>query len=298
MASAFCNVLTKAAKMSDNVPAFYRHAAFKRSKLPLGGFDSIIMRANPPVDNIALNFLDSVRLDTFIMNDLDGLRVANNKLYTACFSGPAADYIPVTHVSKNKEYLAKVLEETESDKMILKPLNAYGGQGVILIEKTARQSFRSLLDFYIGDENTSNYVILQEYVEGAEDGDVRILMLNGEPIGAMRRVPSKGDVRSNVHAGGSAVRHALSREEKELCRHIGPKLVRDGLYFAGLDVINNKLIEVNVLSPGGIARINRLNRVKLQKKVIDFVENVVHAKELVIQRKNQFRKVIEDADAV
>jgi glutathione synthase len=155
-----------------------------------------------------------------------------------------------------------------------------------------------LLDFYIGDENTSNYVILQEYVEGAEDGDVRILMLNGEPIGAMRRVPSKGDVRSNVHAGGSAVRHALSREEKELCRHIGPKLVRDGLYFAGLDVINNKLIEVNVLSPGGIARINRLNRVKLQKKVIDFVENVVHAKELVIQRKNQLRKVIEDADAV
>ncbi len=298
VASAFCNVLTKAAKMSDNVPAFYRHAAFKRSKLPLGGFDSIIMRANPPVDNIALNFLDSVRLDTFIMNDLDGLRVANNKLYTACFSGPAADYIPVTHVSKNKEYLAKVLEEAESDKMILKPLNAYGGQGVILIEKTARQSFRSLLDFYIGDENTSNYVILQEYVEGAEDGDVRILMLNGEPIGAMRRVPSKGDVRSNVHAGGSAVKHVLSREEKELCRHIGPKLVRDGLYFAGLDVINNKLIEVNVLSPGGIARINRLNRVKLQKKVIDFVENVVHAKELVIQRKNQFRKVIEDADAV
>ena len=128
---------------------------------------------------------------------------------------------PYTNVSKNKEYLAKVLEETESDKMILKPLNAYGGQGVILIEKTARQSFRSLLDFYIGDENTSNYVILQEYVEGAEDGDVRILMLNGEPIGAMRRVPSKGDVRSNVHAGGSAVKHVLSREEKELCRHIG-----------------------------------------------------------------------------
>jgi len=122
--------------------------------------------------------------------------------------------------------------------------------------------------------------------------------LDAAMASAMRRVPSKGDVRSNVHAGGSAVKHVLSREEKELCRHIGPKLVRDGLYFAGLDVINNKLIEVNVLSPGGIARINRLNRVKLQKKVIDFVENVVHAKELVIQRKNQFRKVIEDADAV
>jgi glutathione synthase len=298
VASAFCNVLTKAAKVSDSVPAFYRQAKFKRSKLPLAGFDVILMRANPPLDNIALNFLDSVRQDTFIMNDLDGLRVANNKLYTAGFSGPAADYIPVTHVSKNKEYLVKVLEETESDKMILKPLNAYGGQGVILIEKNARQSFRSLLDFYIGEDNTSNYVILQEYVEGADQGDVRILMLNGEPIGAMRRVPAQDDVRSNVHAGGNAVKHTLSREERELCRHIGPRLVRDGLYFAGLDVINDKLIEVNVLSPGGIARINRLNRAKLQKKILDFVENVVQAKEMVIERKNQFRKVIEDADAV
>jgi len=298
IASAFCNVLTKNVKISGSVPAFYRAAKFKRSKLPLAGFDAIIMRANPPLDNIALNFLDSVRLDAFIINDLDGLRIANNKLYTASFSGPAAEYIPVTHVSKNKDYLLKVLNETESDKMILKPLNAFGGQGVILIEKRAQQSFRSLLDFYIGEESVSNYVILQEYVEGAENGDVRILMLNGEPIGAMRRVPSKDDVRSNVSAGGSVVKHQLSRDEKALCRHVGPKLVRDGLYFAGLDVIGGKLIEVNVLSPGGIARINRLNRTKLQKKVIDFVENVVHAKELVIQRKNEFRKVIEDADAV
>jgi glutathione synthase len=179
----------------------------------------------------------------------------------------------------------------------MKPLNGFGGQGVIVIEKSARQNFKSLLDFYIGSGDASNYVILQEYVTGAENGDVRILMLNGEPIGAMRRVPAGDDVRSNIHAGGKEVKHVLTKEEKALCHAIGPQLVRDGLYFAGLDVINGKLIEVNVLSPGGITRINRLNRVKLQSKVLDFIENVVSAKELVLER-SAFRKVIEDAETV
>ncbi len=181
----------------------------------------------------------------------------------------------------------------------MKPLNGFGGEGVIVIEKSASESFRSLLEFYIGGGNDkSNYVILQEYVEGALEGDVRILMLNGEPIGAMKRIPADNDVRSNIHAGGHEVKHVLSKEEKSLCKHIGPKLVRDGLFFVGLDVINGKLIEVNVLSPGGITRINRLNRVKLQADVIDFIENIVSVKEAVTLRKIQFSKVIEDAGAV
>ena len=196
------------------------------------------------------------------------------------------------------EYLEQVLCDSPTGKMIMKPLNGFGGQGVIVIEKTARQNFRSLLDFYIGSGEQSNYVILQEYVTGAHQGDVRILMLNGEPIGAMRRVPSGDDLRSNIHAGGKEVKHHLTKEEKKLCRAIGPQLVRDGLYFVGLDVINGKLIEVNVLSPGGITRINRLNRVKLQAQVIDFVENVVSAKERVLERRSTFRKAIEDAEAI
>ncbi len=294
---AFCNVLKKAAKVSSNIPAFYKSADFKRSKLPLRGFDVIVMRANPPLDTTALNFLDSVRNDVFIMNDIDGLRIANNKLYPASFSGEAAKFIPATHVSKSQEYLEQVLEESPTEKMIMKPLNGFGGRGVIVVEKNAQQNFRSLLEFYIGGEQ-GNYVILQECVEGAEQGDVRILMLNGEPIGAMRRVPSEKDIRSNIHAGGKEVKHTLSKEEKQLCKALGPQLVRDGLYLVGLDVINGKLIEVNVLSPGGITRINRLNRTKLQKNVIDFIENVVSARELVVERKNSFRKVIEDAEAI
>lgn len=297
VASAFCNVLKKRDKISSSVPTFYRQAEFKRSKLPLAGFDVIFMRANPPMDALALNFLDSVRNDVFIMNDLDGLRIANNKLYPASFSGEAARYIPVTHVSKSQEYLAQVLVESNTDKMIMKPLNGFGGQGVIVVEKSAQQNFRSLLDFYIGT-GKGNYVILQEYVEGAEKGDVRILLLNGEPIGAMLRVPAANEIRSNIHAGGREVKHILSKEEKALCAALGPQLVRDGLYFVGLDVIGGKLIEVNVLSPGGITRINRLNRVKLQTNVLNFVENVVSARELVVERKSSFRKVIEDAEAL
>ncbi|WP_330959902.1 glutathione synthase [Photobacterium sp. 53610] len=292
MAIAFCRVLKKTT-VSNNVPSFYRKAEFRKAELPLAGFDAIIMRANPPLDTMALNFLDSVRDDTFIFNDIDGLRVANNKLYTASLPDPNREFIPVTHVSKNREYLERVLEENPNDRMIMKPLNGYGGKGVILVEKSAKSSVRSLLDFYIGDDH--NYVILQDYIEGAEQGDVRIMMLNGEPIGAMKRVPAKDDVRSNIHAGGQEVKHTLTKQELRLCRHIGPKLVRDGLYFVGLDVINGKLVEVNVLSPGGITRINRLNRTKLQREVIDFVESVVKAKDVSIARKNKFRQVIEDA---
>ena len=301
VASAFCDVFTRKTKCSDNVVSFYKNADLKRTQLPLAGFDAIIMRANPPLDALALNFLDSVRGDTFIMNDLDGLRIANNKIYTASFQDTESEFIPATHVSKNREYLERIFDESDSDRMILKPLDGFGGRGVIVIEKSARQSFRSLLDFYIGgDENGKgeNYVILQDYVEGAEEGDVRIMMLNGEPIGAMKRVPANGDLRSNVHAGGRVVKHKLTEQEKKLCKYIGPKLVRDGLYLTGIDVIGGKLIEVNVLSPGGIVRINKLNRVKLQAQIIDFVESVVHAKELVRNRKTEFRQVIENANAV
>ncbi len=296
MSIAFCNVLKKSAtEITNNIPSFYRKAQFHKAQLPLAGFDAIIMRANPPLDTMALNFLDSVREDTFIMNDIDGLRVANTKLYTASLPDPNNEFIPVTHVSKNREYLVRVLDESPNERMIMKPLNGYGGKGVILIEKSARSSVKSLLDFYIGDEK--NYVILQDYIDGAEQGDVRILMLNGEPIGAMRRVPAADDVRSNIHAGGKEMKHTLTEQELRLCRHIGPKLVRDGLFFVGLDVINGKLVEVNVQSPGGISRINRLNRTKIQCEVLDFVESVVVAKDVSIARKNEFRKVIEDASA-
>lgn len=294
--SAFCTVVNRMEKVPASLKAFYKQATTREEMLPLAGFDVIFMRANPPLDPLMLNFLDSVKDDVFIINSIQGLREANNKLYTAAFGDSHSNIIPVTHVSKNKEYLVEQIRDSKSDKMILKPLNGFGGSGVILIEKSAMSNIKSLLDFYITNaDGTSNYVILQDYIEGAEKGDVRILLLNGEPIGAMRRIPGSEDHRSNVSAGGSVAKHSLTKEEKALCKQIGPKLVNDGLYFVGIDVIGGKLVEVNVMSPGGVTYMNKVYKTKIQAKVIDFIESRVMDKLQAFDRRSRLRNEVENA---
>ena len=296
--NAFCNVISRMDKVPTTLKAFYKKAALREEMLPLAGFDAIFFRANPPLDPLMLNFLDSVKDDVFIVNSLQGMREANNKLYTAAFGDAHSNIIPNTHVSKNKNYLIQQINESKSDKMILKPLNGLGGSGVILIEKSAMSNINSLLDFYISaGEGESNYVILQDYIEGAEKGDVRVLLLNGEPVGAMKRVPGSDDHRSNVSAGGSVQKHTLTKEEKALCRQIGPKLVKDGLYFVGIDVIGGKLVEVNVMSPGGITYINKVykNKRKVEEKVVDFLESKVLDNLEAFNRRTRLRKTVEDA---
>jgi glutathione synthase len=294
--NAFCTVLNRVEKIPGSIKSFYNRTTTREEMLPLAGFDAIFFRAEPPLDPLMLNFLDSVKDDVFICNSLQGMREANNKLYTAVFEDPDNEIIPVTHVSKNKNYLVRMIEESPSDKMILKPLNGFGGSGVILIEKTAMGNINSLLDFYINkSDGTSDYVILQEYIEGADKGDVRILLLNGIPIGAMKRVPGDKDHRSNVSAGGTVEKHKLTPQEKILCKKIGPRLVRDGLYFVGIDVIGGKLVEVNVMSPGGVTYINKVYKVKLQEKVIDFVESKVLEKSAAFRRKAVLKRRVEEA---
>tara|TARA_R110002049_G_scaffold107076_3_gene254686 strand:- start:1834 stop:2847 length:1014 start_codon:yes stop_codon:yes gene_type:complete len=294
--NAFCTVLNRMEKIPVNLKTFYKQVKLREEMLPLAGFDVIFMRGNPPLDPIMLNFLDSVKDDVFIVNSIQGLREANNKLYTAAFGDSHSNIIPATHVSKNKNYLIKQIRESEADKMILKPLNGFGGSGVILIEKSAMSNIKSLLDFYItNSDGSSNYVILQDYIEGADKGDIRILLLNGEPIGAMRRIPGTEDHRSNVSAGGTIAKHTLSKEEKALCKQIGPKLVNDGLYFVGIDVIGGKLVEVNVMSPGGITYMNKVYKTKLQKQVIDFVESRVLDKLKAFDRRSRLRSEVDNA---
>lgn len=291
---AFANMIGRMDKVPESISSFYKKVKFKKQMLPLKGFDAVFLRKDPPLDNLMLNFLDSVKDDAFIINDIDGLRKANNKVYVTSFED-AHEFVPETHVSKDIDYLESIIKEHKKDKMILKPLDGFGGRGVIVLETKAKMNIRSLLEFYIEGQDTKNYVILQEYIEGADKGDIRVLMLNGEPIGAMKRVPKEGDARSNVHAGGTAKKHNLTKEEREMCRKIGKKLVMDGIYFAGLDIINGKLLEVNVLSPGGITRINKFNKTKLQRKILDFVELVHTRREKAVNRKLLFRKEIENA---
>lgn len=289
---AFCRILSFDGKIPDSISSFYKRTNLKKQMLPLNGFDVIFIRKNPPLDNVMLNFLDSVKNDVFIVNDIDGLRKASNKIYVTSFED-AHEFIPETYVSRDVDYLESVINNSKNDKMILKPLDGYGGSGVIILETKAKASIKSLLDFYIGEDK--NYVMLQEYIEGADKGDIRIMMLNGEPIGAMKRVPQGSDARSNIHAGGKAEKYTLNKKELELCRKIGQQLVVDGIYFAGLDIIEGKLLEVNVLSPGGITRINKFNKTNLQRKIIDFVEIIYKKREDAVARRYAFKKAIEDA---
>lgn len=121
-------------------------------------------------------------------------------------------------------------------------------------------------------------IMVQEYLKSVkQDGDIRLLLLNGEIIGALRRKPRKGDFRTNFHAGGEVFAHRVTARERHICEVIREKLIADGLYFVGIDIIAGKLVEINCVSPGGIPWINRFNNDRMEKKVIDFIEQRVSA---------------------
>jgi len=288
--------IKKMEKIPDNINAFYKKIDFDKKMIALHAFDCIMVRKDPPINPLVFNFLDAIKDEVVIINDVDGIRKANNKLYTTTFHDPNNNYLPITHVSGSKPYINKIIDESEQEKMILKPLDGSGGRGVIVLEKNARSNINSLLDFYI-DDSGENYVILQEYIDGAHEGDVRVIMLNGKAIGAYHRKPAEGEVRANIQAGGSAHKYTLTESQKRVCKKVGSKLVADGLYFVGLDMIGDKILEVNVLNPGGITNINRLNKVKLHKNIVDFLEEKVEEKvekrielEYLLKRLNELRE--------
>ena len=280
---ANCRTIDHQDTYSEDIVQFYDEANLSEELRPLKEQDVIFLRDNPPLDNHLLNFLDTLENEVFFINSISGLRRANNKIYPATLAAlhdndnEEGRLIPLTTVSRNKKYLKQVIENYDKDKFILKPMNGYGGSGVILLDKsstTSKYNINSLIDFYIDSGTGNNFIILQEYVETKLKGDVRVIMLNGEQIGAMRRIPASDDHRSNVHAGGSCVTHDLDEQQMKLCKILGPKLVEDGLYLVGIDLMGGKLIEVNVCSPGGFAEINEGNNTNLEAKVIDFVETL------------------------
>jgi glutathione synthase len=236
--------------------------------------DVLFLRKNPPLDYRALEFLSPINKDVFILNATYGQLQANSKLYTLNFP----DIIPETHVSRDPVRLRKIIENF-GGSMVVKPLQRFGGEGVIKVSTQDRENLASLINFYVGSHRPypeREPIMVQEYLSRVStEGDVRILMLNGEILGAMRRKPQGEDFRTNIHAGARAYHHEITEEEEHICRTISNRLVEDGLYFVGIDVIGDKLVEVNVVSPGGIPRINKLNETQLEKPVIDFLEDKV-----------------------
>ncbi len=236
--------------------------------------DVLFLRKDPPLNYQTLEFLGPVHQHVFIVNSTVGQSLGNSKLYTLNFP----EIIPETHVSRDPKRLIKIIEDF-GGAMVMKPLQRFGGEGVIKVSTRDRENLLSLINYYTRSSRVyedREPIMVQAYLEsGQRDGDVRILLLNGEILGAMRRIPKEGEFRSNVKAGARVVPHAITPSDEAICDRIRGRLVQDGLYFVGIDVIGDKLIEINCVSPGGIPRINQLNGVKLEANVIDFVERKV-----------------------
>jgi len=237
---------------------------------PLGEYDALLMRKDPPFDQAYYFYtliLEQARGKTVLINDPRGLREANEKLYI--FNFPSL--IPPTRVTRSMVRLRDFLEQ-QGGQMIVKPLDLCGGGGVFHVRAEDRNT-ASILETVSCNE--TKLVMAQAYLPKVREGDKRILLLDGEPIGAVLRVPREDETRSNLHVGGRAAQAELDARDKEIVATIAPKLRADGLYFVGIDVIGGMLTEVNVTSPTGIQEIDRLEGVKLEARVIDWLEKRV-----------------------
>ncbi len=229
--------------------------------------DAVFMRTDPPVTvpylytTYILDLID--RSKTLVVNSPQGLRTANEKVYALQF----ADVIPETIVSQDKLVIAKFVESKKS--AVLKPLGGKGGEGILFLEAGDR-NFNSIVE--VSTHQGREPVMVQEYLPAAKEGDKRIILLDGKPIGAVNRVPSGNEFRGNMAVGGKAAKVDITEREQEICAVVAPQLRKDDLYFVGIDVIGGYLTEVNVTSPTGIREIDRLNNVSLGKQVIEWLK--------------------------
>lgn len=240
----------------------------------LEDFDALLMRKDPPFDmkfffvTHLLSLVDGRKC--FVMNDPKGLREANEKLYALRFP----EQIPQTLVSSDMGRLKDFMEELGGE-MIIKPLDGCGGSGVFYLNVQDRNT-NSILE--AATDNGRRLIMGQRYLPEIRQGDKRIIVLDGQPLGAVLRVPLEYETRGNIHVGGQCVHATLTPRDLEICAALAPLLKNDGLYFVGLDVIGSFLTEVNVTSPTGIQEINGLDHVQLESQVIDFVEQKAAAR--------------------
>jgi glutathione synthase len=236
--------------------------------VPLAWFDVVFMRKDPPFDLayfFATHLLSLVdpRV-TLVVNDPRGLREANEKLYALRFP----DLIPETLVTSDATRL-KGFMQALGGEMIVKPLDGCGGAGVFHLHREDR-NVNAILE--LSTLNGTRLVMAQRYLPAVRQGDKRLIVLAGEPLGAIMRVPREDETRGNIHVGGEVKAAPVDARDRDICRRMAPQLEADGLYFVGLDVIGGLVTEVNVTSPTGIQEIDRLDGVCLEARVLDFVE--------------------------
>jgi glutathione synthase len=233
--------------------------------------DAVFMRTDPPVNDsylyatYILDYIDQKK--TLVINSPSGIRGANEKMYALQFT----QAIPETIVSADKQFIRQFVEAKGA--AVLKPLGNKAGEGILFLQSGDR-NFNSIVELSTFQGKVP--VMVQTYLPQAKEGDKRIILLNGEPIGALNRLSSGTDFRNNMATGGTVAQTEITHREHEICTQVAERLRQDGLIFVGIDVIGGYLTEVNVTSPTGIREIDRLDGTRLGHQVIQWIEETVN----------------------
>ena len=233
---------------------------------PLDGFDVILMRQDPPFDMAYItltHLLEMLPPSTMVVNNPAEVRNAPEKLLVTMFS----DLMPPTLISRDTDAI-RAFRDRHQD-IIVKPLFGNGGAGVFRLTPED-QNLNALLEMFLAVSREP--VMVQRYLPEVRQGDKRVILVDGEPVGAVNRVPSADEARSNLHVGGTAEVTELTARDREICAAIGPELRRRGLLFVGIDVIGDYLTEINVTSPTGIREIQRLSGTNIAALTWDAIE--------------------------
>ena len=250
-----------------------RHHSFGPDEvIDLAAMDVVLMRQDPPFDMgyiTATHLLEHVHPKTLVVNDPANVRNAPEKLFVTHFP----DLMPPTLISRNRGTILDF--RAEHRDIIVKPLFGNGGAGVFRLTEQD-ENLGALLEMFFALSREP--LMIQRYLPEVRQGDKRIILIDGEPAGAVLRVPAAGEARANLHVGGTAMKATLTSREREICAAIGPTLREQGLIFVGIDVIGDYLTEINVTSPTGLQEINRFDRTKLEVLIWDAIERRLRAK--------------------
>jgi glutathione synthase len=258
--------------------------AIKVVRIDITEIDAVMLRSDPSIDTQTpwameagiLFGREAVRRGTIVLNDPDSLGRAINKLYFQSFPVEArAETLITKHPSDIKEFA-----KAHNGNIILKPLQGSGGSGVFKLDPKNAANLNQMIEA-IGRDG---YIIAQAYVPAAKKGDIRLFLMNGRPLeidgkyAALRRVAAKDDIRSNIHAGGKAEAVEIGQTELDVAEIIRPKLLADGMFLIGVDIVGDKILEVNVFSPGNLHSCSELAGVDFSVPILESIERKVNIK--------------------
>ncbi len=238
----------------------------EETEVDLSTFDVVWLRQDPPFDMgyiTTTHILEMIHPETLVVNDPNWVRNYPEKLLVLQFP----DLTPPTTIARDLQTL-KAFKDRHSD-IILKPLYGNGGAGVFRLDANDR-NLSSLHELFIGINNEP--LIAQKFLPDVSKGDKRVILVDGEPVGAINRVPAKGETRSNMHVGGRPEKVDLTDRDLEICAAIGPLLREKGQIFVGIDVIGGSLTEINVTSPTGIQELERFDGINVAEKIWQAIE--------------------------